>query len=548
MLLFTLLACFEDTELRAEVETLRVTVMEQQALIDQQLQQQESLITKYTELEARLNNLSGGLTMAELVLRIEDNGAAIDGLQYSQNNAETRIADIEDTYVSVADLDLYASKAWVTQQEYASAGDVANNAAYIASQGTLISDNSGQISILESQISTLASDYVSSSTLVAYAEKTWVEAQGYATEAYVQVQPFAQQSDLETNVTAIEALGDRIETLESTQLVSDDLAGYATELWVTQQDFASPELESLSNYLSVDETNHTIKLAGANVYIQSGSGYTDDDFVNTASLTGLGNLIIGYDETASGDEKTGSHNLIIGSLHTYTSYGTVVAGYDNATLGAYTATTGGTGNQSLASYSSISGGAQNLAEGTAASISGGYNNSTTGDYSSIGGGESGTASGNYSSITAGLSGTASGSYASISGGSGGAASGDYSSISAGLSGTASGLYSSIVAGSGNIASGDYSAVSGGSNSTSEGAYSSISGGLSHSSIGDYSSITGGQSNQTTADYASVAGGMYNKASGVNATISGGESGVASGSASSISGGRYNTASASYTML
>ncbi|MCP4809522.1 MAG: hypothetical protein GY913_07505 [Proteobacteria bacterium] len=46
--------------------------------------------------------------------------------------------------------------------------------------------------------------------------------------------------------------------------------------------------------------------------MQSGSGDTDD----SAGLTGLGNLVIGYDEDGGSDTKTGSHNLVIGMEHT----------------------------------------------------------------------------------------------------------------------------------------------------------------------------------------------------------------------------------------
>jgi len=44
-------------------------------------------------------------------------------------------------------------------------------------------------------------------------------------------------------------------------------------------------------------------------------------------VNGLGNLIIGYNELrGSGDNRIGSHNLILGSKNNFASYGGMVAG------------------------------------------------------------------------------------------------------------------------------------------------------------------------------------------------------------------------------
>ena len=54
-------------------------------------------------------------------------------------------------------------------------------------------------------------------------------------------------------------------------------------------------------------------MTGANVQIVDGTGDTG------GTPNGLGNLIVGYN-ASSGDTRTGSHNLVVGDLHTYTSY------------------------------------------------------------------------------------------------------------------------------------------------------------------------------------------------------------------------------------
>src|SRR5690606_35194649 len=63
----------------------------------------------------------------------------------------------------------------------------------------------------------------------------------------------------------------------------------------------------------------TAVFEGCNVQIVNGVGATD-------STNALGNLIIGYNENQSGYARNGSHNLVVGRDHGYTSYGGFVAG------------------------------------------------------------------------------------------------------------------------------------------------------------------------------------------------------------------------------
>jgi len=92
----------------------------------------------------------------------------------------------------------------------------------------------------------------------------------------------------------------------------------------------------------------------------SGSGSTD------GGVTGTGNLIIGYNETGNlnGDDKSGSHMLVVGRGNSYSSYGGIVAGLSNTTSGI---------------YSSVSGGYNNTANGDWASVSGGYQRDAVAD-------------------------------------------------------------------------------------------------------------------------------------------------------------------------
>ena len=136
-------------------------------------------------------------------------------------------------------------------------------------------------------------------------------------------------------------------------------------------------------------------IEGANVHVRSGSGNTfdscgfrDPDFPNCEILTGLGNLIAGYNERrffGSRDSRalhfrTGSHNLVVGEFHTYTSFAGFVTGGSNAVTGDHASVTGGTDNKARGSFSSVSGGNSNVASGAAASVSGGQDREAPGDF------------------------------------------------------------------------------------------------------------------------------------------------------------------------
>lgn len=127
---------------------------------------------------------------------------------------------------------------------------------------------------------------------------------------------------------------------------------------------------------------------GANVHIRSGSEKTSDG----RALTGLGNLVIGYNEEHPsrkkdpGQGRSGSHNLIVGERHQYTSYGGIVAGGVNTISQPGATVLGGKRNIASGQFSSITGGSGNQANGSATSISGGQNNQVNGQSSSVSGG------------------------------------------------------------------------------------------------------------------------------------------------------------------
>ncbi|HZF22680.1 MAG TPA: hypothetical protein VE030_04335 [Burkholderiales bacterium] len=199
-------------------------------------------------------------------------------------------------------------------------------------------------------------------------------------------------------------------------------------------------LSFLQPYISLDVNpingvnGPHIIFSGANVHVRSGSGSTHDN--NT--LTGLGNLIVGYDEQQTeAVSRTGSHNLIVGGQHSFTKHGGLAAGaantldgvsafaagVRNVASGNFSSVTGGTGNQALASADTVSGGANNVASGGSSSISGGQENQTVAVASSVSGGHQNTANGLYASVTGGFTNTAAGEASSVAGGQGNVAGG-----------------------------------------------------------------------------------------------------------------------------
>jgi hypothetical protein len=170
-------------------------------------------------------------------------------------------------------------------------------------------------------------------------------------------------------------------------------------------------LVNLSDYMSVDTTQQIIEISGANLLIHNGSNATH-------ILNGLGNLIIGYNISNS-DIRTGSHNVIIGDHHSYTSSGSLLVGENHRAEGKGIALVGGTDNVVSADFGSIAGGQSSIISssnhhfvggGFGAQINDGYHNAilggidptiASGSYNIVIGGESNTIIGAYDSIIVG---------------------------------------------------------------------------------------------------------------------------------------------------
>ena len=369
--------------------------------------------------------------------------------------------------------------------------------------------------------------------------------------------------------------------------------------------FGPEEVEILSHMSIVNAGCKTLLISDLNVQIVNG-------MEDTETTNCLGNLVLGYNEDETDrqfpdflgafdnvSDRTGSHNLIVGSEHAYNSYGGFVAGYQNAIAGPFASVSGGGGNTASGSYSSVSGGLTNAASENYSSVSGGGLNHADGLYSSVSGGTNNQASGSYSSVSGGASNTASGSYSSVTGGSSGSASGsnDWSAGSlveaigpeeleilshmslveddcktllfsdvnvqivngAGSTETTNCLGNLVIGynedaidgeaaplDSANDRSGSHNFILGSEHTYSS--FGSLVAGYANTSAGTYTSVSGGFANTAIGNYSSVSGGSYNVTTGLGGSVTAGENNIASGDLSSVTGGYDNEASGSWSSV
>ena len=163
---------------------------------------------------------------------------------------------------------------------------------------------------------------------------------------------------------------------------------------------AARSVLALAPYVSVDRNPEigvvgpNIIFSGVNIHIVSGSGATDDNLSKGGSLTGLGNLIIGYNEDPADPalrfggtplgpgDRGGSHNLVVGRGNTFTkaAFGGLVVGEVNKISNSEACILGGGNNTASGFAASVLGGQGNTASGLAASVLGGIENFAASDF------------------------------------------------------------------------------------------------------------------------------------------------------------------------
>merc|ERR1719491_354127 len=127
-------------------------------------------------------------------------------------------------------------------------------------------------------------------------------------------------------------------------------------------DFSKPALFKKPVRITND-----VRIVKGNLMVSNGGNSFSD-------LNGKGNLVIGAREVT----QIGAHNIVIGTSHTFSSYGGLVLGENNTISGPVSAVTGGWNNIASGDYSVVSGGSANKASGYYTSVSGGVGNIASG--------------------------------------------------------------------------------------------------------------------------------------------------------------------------
>ncbi len=275
----------------------------------------------------------------------------------------------------------------------------------------------------------------------------------------------------------------------------DQISALETQL----ADLRSNSVLALDGKMFLDSSTLTAVFSGVNVQVVNGAGQTE-------SLNGLGNLIVGYNEqNPDNGDKTGSHNLVVGAAHSYSSFGGTVLGYRNTSSGPYANVTGGRDNLADGHHATVSGGFANEAVGVAPNfskgpfgaptVSGGFENVAMQQFPLIG---APSVSGGYRNVARLDAGE--GGAPVVSGGSENSALGSCSSVTggqqnqAGLGGDDRGLScTSVLGGSSNIADGPTGVVVGGVKNrvTGQGA-PVVVGGVNNLGEAQFSVVLGGR--------------------------------------------------------
>ena len=207
--------------------------------------------------------------------------------------------------------------------------------------------------------------------------------------------------------------------------------------------------------LSLEAGNSVLRITGVNVQIVDGSGDTG------GTPNGRGNLIIGYDEgrcladpeedapcvsdadctgtwgpPCHREDKTGSHNLVVGPGHRYTGTGAVVAGSMNEVRGGGSVAIGGSLNGAAGGAVAL-GGFANVADTAFAVGVGGYENRAGGPQAVVVGGSGNEAVGLRSIVAGGVENTTVEVATLVAGGNDSRAEAPQSAILGGASKTAS---------------------------------------------------------------------------------------------------------------
>ncbi len=162
--------------------------------------------------------------------------------------------------------------------------------------------------------------------------------------------------------------GELVKQLNDANTLISVLATRLTKLETGGSGSPNQGLTELAKYVKVEqgEVNGVkgphVVFTGVNLHLRSGRNATNDG----GALSGLGNLIVGYNEMQStpivyelaGCDRvlTGSHNIVTGSGNLFTSYGGIVVGSNHCITSPNSSILAGDTNEAHGMSSAILGG------------------------------------------------------------------------------------------------------------------------------------------------------------------------------------------------
>ena len=171
----------------------------------------------------------------------------------------------------------------------------------------------------------------------------------------------------------------------------------------------SAVIPGLSDHVSIED-DQTLLISGVNLQVVNGAG-------STSAVNGLGNVIVGYNESDSlTTERGGSHNLVMGRWNQYGSFSGIAHGLRNSVLNDESAVIAGSNNVVSGVRSAVFGGDQNTASGNKVVAMGGAENEAKGSVTSILGGSSNVSDGTASVIVGGAANQTLGNRTAVLGG------------------------------------------------------------------------------------------------------------------------------------
>ncbi|MCK6512523.1 hypothetical protein L6R29_21550 [Myxococcota bacterium] len=303
-----------------------------------------------------------------------------------------------------------------------------------------------------------------------------------------------------TTLTFVNALKSAVSIQNNTLTFKADTITVDTKTFTVKGD-------TKQTTLTLDDSAQTITLEKANVRVVNGTNKTDQ-------TNNLGNLILGYNEDGGTTKiRTGSHNLILGTEHSYTRHSSILSGIKHTVNAAYASAIGGSSNTitSNALYSVAIAGQNNT-----------FASSGTALYAASLGGEDNKINSNYAAAVAGQNNSNTGTHAAAVAGQNNSNTGTHAAAVAGQNNSITATHAATLAGGGtstndkNTVSQPYAAAVAGQNNTVDGKYAVAVAGQNNSIIGTHAATLAGggtdannHKNTVSQSHAAILGGQNN---------------------------------------